>query len=92
MLIAMEATGHYWYGLHDFLARNGYRVVVLNPIQTAMQAKKGIRKCKTDRIDRVPYRHAAQKWGIQGGIGAGRIRHDLSATYATALPYGGTGG
>ena len=51
LLIGMEATGHYWYGLHDFLTRHGYQVVVLNPIQTAMQAKKGIRKCKTDQID-----------------------------------------
>jgi len=51
ILIAMEATGHYWYSLHDFLRRCGYQVVVLNPIQTAQQAKKGIRKRKTDRID-----------------------------------------
>jgi len=51
ILVAMEATGHYWYGLHDFLTVNGYQVAVLNPIQTAMQARKGIRKCKTDKID-----------------------------------------
>lgn len=51
VLVGMEATGHYWYGLHDFLTRQGYRVVVLNPIQTAQQAAMGIRKCKTDRID-----------------------------------------
>jgi len=51
LLVGMEATGHYWYSLHDFLTRNGYQVVVLNPIQTAMQAKKGIRKRKTDQID-----------------------------------------
>lgn len=49
--VAMEATGHYWYSLHDFLVREGYAVAVLNPIQTALQAKKGIRKSKTDRID-----------------------------------------
>jgi len=49
--IAMEATGHYWYSLHDFLARHRYRVVVLNPIQTAKQVTKGIRKTQTDRID-----------------------------------------
>jgi len=49
--IAMEATGHYWYSLHDFLVRQGYSVAVLNPIQTAQQAKKGIRKSKTDKID-----------------------------------------
>jgi transposase len=51
VLTAMEATGHYWYSLHDFLVRQGYPVVVLNPIQTAQQAKKGIRKCQTDAID-----------------------------------------
>lgn len=51
ILTAMEATGHYWYSLHDFLARQGYPVVVLNPIQTAQQARKGIRKCQTDKID-----------------------------------------
>lgn len=51
VLIGMEATGHYWYSLHDFLVRQGFRVVVLNPIQTAQQAKKGIRRSKTDKID-----------------------------------------
>jgi transposase len=51
ILTAMEATGHYWYSLHDFLVRHGYAVVVLNPIQTAQQARKGIRKCQTDAID-----------------------------------------
>lgn len=51
ILIGMEATGHYWYSLHDFLTRNGYCVVVLNPIQTALQAKQAIRKCKTDKHD-----------------------------------------
>ena len=49
--IAMEATGHYWYSLHDFLVRNRYHVAVLNPIQTAKQVTKGIRKTQTDRID-----------------------------------------
>jgi transposase len=51
VIVAMEATGHYWYSLHDFLVRQGYSVVVLNPIQTAQQARKGIRKCQTDAID-----------------------------------------
>ncbi len=51
VIIAMEATGHYWYSLHDFLVGQGYQVAVLNPIQTAQQAKKGIRKSKTDKID-----------------------------------------
>jgi transposase len=51
ILTGMEATGHYWYSLHDFLTRQGYTVVVLNPIQTAQQAKQAIRKCKTDKHD-----------------------------------------
>ncbi|MCX6072650.1 MAG: IS110 family transposase [Chloroflexi bacterium] len=51
VLVGMEATGHYWYALHDFLTRQGYRVAVLNPIQTAQQARQGIRKSKTDRLD-----------------------------------------
>lgn len=49
--IAMEATGHYWYSLHDFLIRHRYAVAVLNPIQTAKQVTKSIRKTQTDRID-----------------------------------------
>jgi len=51
LLAGMEATGHYWYGLHDFLIRQGYAVAVLNPIQTSQQAKQAIRKCKTDKYD-----------------------------------------
>jgi transposase len=51
ILTGMEATGHYWYSLHDFLTRQGYVVAVLNPIQTAQQAKQAIRKCKTDKYD-----------------------------------------
>lgn len=51
ILVGMEATGHYWYNLHEFLIRQGYTVAVLNPIQTALQAKQAIRKCKTDKHD-----------------------------------------
>jgi transposase len=50
-LIGMEATGYYWYALRDFLVAHGYEVAVVNPIQTHQQAKKGIRKRKTDKID-----------------------------------------
>jgi transposase len=50
-LLGMEATAHYWYSLHDDLTLQDYQVVVLNPLQTAQQAKKAIRKCKTDKVD-----------------------------------------
>jgi transposase len=51
VVVALEATGHYWFSLRDHLVEHGYEVAVLNPLQTAQQAKKGIRKAKTDRID-----------------------------------------
>ena len=51
ILVGMEATGHYWYALRDFLVGKGYEVVVLNPIQTKQQARQEIRKGKTDRLD-----------------------------------------
>jgi transposase len=51
VLIGMEATGHYWYSLHHTLTQQGYTVKVLNPIQTARQAKREIRKRKTDKLD-----------------------------------------
>jgi transposase len=50
-LVGLEATGPYWYSLHEFLAGHGYAVIVLNPIQTAREGKKAIRKCKTDKRD-----------------------------------------
>jgi transposase len=59
LLIGMEATGHYWYALHEYLrsapadaaGHAGHEVVVLNPLQTAQHASKQIRKNKTDKID-----------------------------------------
>jgi transposase len=51
ILIGMEATGHYWYALHEHLIRHRYEVVALNPVQTAEQARTQIRKAKTDKVD-----------------------------------------
>jgi len=51
VLIGMEATGHYWYSLHHTLTQQGYTVKVLNPIQTARQAEREVRKRKTDKLD-----------------------------------------
>ncbi len=51
VLIGMEATGHYWYSLHHTLTQQGYTVTVLNPIQTSRQAKREVRKRKTDKLD-----------------------------------------
>ena len=51
VLIALEATGHYWLSLYEVLTTAGYQVVVLNPLQVHAYQRSGIRKRKNDRID-----------------------------------------
>jgi len=51
--IGLEATGHYWLSLYDILTREGYEVVVLNPLQISAFRKSGVRKVKNDRTDTV---------------------------------------
>jgi transposase len=51
-LIGMEATGHYWIALFDFLCSHGWKVAVINPIQTdAFRRVETVRKLKTDASD-----------------------------------------
>lgn len=51
-IVGMEATGHYWICLFDYLNDKGFDVVVINPIQTdAFRKVDSIRKTKTDDID-----------------------------------------
>jgi transposase len=49
--IGLEATGHYWLSLYDVLTRQGYPVVVLNPLQISAYRRSGIRKVKNDKTD-----------------------------------------
>ena len=49
--VGLEATGHYWLALYEFLTQHGYPVVVLNPLQIHAYRRSGVRKCKTDRTD-----------------------------------------
>jgi transposase len=51
--VGLEATGHYWLSLYDMLTRQGYAVVVINPLQIAAYRKSGVRKVKNDRTDAV---------------------------------------
>ena len=53
VMVALEATGHYWLALYDLLTHQGYRVVVLNPLQVAAFRRSGVRKVKNDRSDAV---------------------------------------
>lgn len=50
-VIGLEATGHLWENLEAHLTRAGYRVVVLNPVQTRRYRDVLRRKAKTDDID-----------------------------------------
>lgn len=51
-ILAMEATSHYWLALYTRLSREGYPVVLLNPIQThAMRELLNSDDTKTDEID-----------------------------------------
>jgi transposase len=49
--IGLEASGHYWLGLHRRLAAAGRPVVVVNPLQVDALRESGVRKTKTDRKD-----------------------------------------
>lgn len=51
--VALEATGHYWLNLYEKLTQDGFRVVVLNPLQVRGFRNQGIRGSKTDTIDAV---------------------------------------
>jgi transposase len=51
VLVAMEATGHYWQNLFAVLASQGYRIALLNPLRTARFAEEDLRRTKTDTID-----------------------------------------
>jgi transposase len=62
LLIAMEATGHYWQNLFATLAAEGFAVALLNPLRTRRFAGEELARTKTDAIDAVGIaRFAAQK-------------------------------
>ena len=47
----MESTAHYWLALYTHLHKDGYPVVVLNPIPADAMREMFIRKTKTDAKD-----------------------------------------
>ena len=62
VLIAMEATGHYWKNLFAVLAAGGHSVALLNPLRTHRFAGVDLERTKTDAIDALGIaRFAAQK-------------------------------
>jgi transposase len=62
VLVAMEATGHYWKNLFSALAAHGYAVALLNPLRTHRFAAEDLERTKTDSIDALGIaRFAGQK-------------------------------
>lgn len=62
VLIAMEATGHYWKNLFAVLTAAGHRIALLNPLRTHRFAAEDLARTKTDAIDALGIaRFAAQK-------------------------------
>lgn len=62
VLVAMEATGHYWKNLFATLAAAGHSVTLLNPLRTHRFAAEDLERTKTDAIDALGIaRFAAQK-------------------------------
>lgn len=62
LLVAMEATGHYWKNLFAALAARGVSVALLNPLRTHRFAEEELQRTKTDAIDALGIaRFAAQK-------------------------------
>lgn len=53
VIIAMEATGHYWLSVYSFFVDYCFDVKVVNPIQTDAFRSLSIRKCKNDVIDSI---------------------------------------
>ena len=51
IIFAMESTAHYWLALYARLIKDGYTVMVLNPIQSHSLRELYIRKAKTDARD-----------------------------------------
>jgi transposase len=70
LLVAMEATGHYWKNLFAILAVRGYAIALLNPLRTHRFAEEDLQRTKTDAID---------------ALGIARFAHQKRPP-ATALP------
>ncbi len=51
LLIGLESTAHYAENIISFLFDRGFKIAVINPIQTSSVRKSAIRKIKTDKVD-----------------------------------------
>ena len=61
VLVAMEATGHYWQNLFAVLASHAYAIVLLNPLRTRRFAEEDLQRAKTDSVDAVSIARMVQQ-------------------------------
>src|SRR6185295_4523255 len=62
VIVAMEATGHYWRNLVADLMARGFAVALINPLRTHRFAGEDLQRTKTDAIDALGIaRFARQK-------------------------------
>jgi len=59
-LFGLEATGHYGDALVNFLFNKGFKIGIINPIQTNGLRTSNIRKTKTDSVDTILIAQALQ--------------------------------
>ncbi|MFY0523858.1 IS110 family transposase [Archangium gephyra] len=65
VLVAMEATGHYWRNLVAALLARGYAVALINPLRTHRYAGEDLRRAKTDALDALSIARFAQEKRLQ---------------------------
>ena len=51
VVIGLESTGVYGENLIAFLSEQGYKIALINPIETSALRRKQIRNAKTDKLD-----------------------------------------
>lgn len=61
VLVAMEATGHYWQNLFAVLASHGFAIALLNPLRTSRFAGEDLVRTKTDALDALGIARFAQQ-------------------------------
>ena len=49
--VALESSGHYWFGIASHLAQQGVPVAVLNPLASTYFAKRRLQRAKSDPAD-----------------------------------------
>lgn len=53
LLIGLESTAHYGNNLIYFFFKKGFKIGIINPIQTSTLRKTNIRKVKNDKVDSI---------------------------------------